>query len=163
MRDRLTELLPLLLVGVVLLVVQLMRQGPSVIPLAVGVAATSTPAVAIAGATAVRTRPAQATQVAARQSRDGCTPDLPRFVGGMALLRSALGSAMGEAIECERSIDLDGNTQQKTTTGLAYYRRKLNVACFTTGWDHWAVSDRGLVHWSGDAVDPPPDARPIAH
>ena len=38
----------------------------------------------------------------------------------------------------------DGDTQQKTTTGLAYYRKGLNMACFTTGWDHWGLIDRGL-------------------
>jgi len=65
---------------------------------------------------------------------------------------------MGEALECERSVDDQGNTQQKTTTGLAYYRKHLNTACFTTGWDHWALRPEGLVHWTGDAVDPPTDA-----
>ena len=57
-----------------------------------------------------------------------------------------------------RAVNGSGDTQQKTTTGLAYYRKALNVACFTTGWDHWGLEERGVVHWAGDAVDPPGDA-----
>ena len=56
--------------------------------------------------------------------------------------RLTLGASMGEPLECERAIDDQGNTQQKTTTGLAYYRSKLNIACFTTGWDHWGTRAR---------------------
>jgi hypothetical protein len=76
----------------------------------------------------------------------------------MAALKAMLGAAMGEALECERVVNDQGDTQQKTTTGLAYYRKALNVACFTTGWDHWGLMAHGVVHWAGDAVDPPPDA-----
>jgi hypothetical protein len=78
----------------------------------------------------------------------------------MLTLKSALGAAMGEPQECEHPVDDQGDTQQKTSTGLAYYRQQLNVACFTTGWDHWALTDRGLVTWTGESVDPPPDASP---
>ena len=57
---------------------------------------------------------------------------------------------MGDALECERSIDAQGDTQQKTTTGLAYYLSQLNTACFTTGWDHWALTSQGVVEWASD-------------
>lgn len=66
---------------------------------------------------------------------------------------------MGDPIDCEHVVDSAGNTQQRTTTGLAYYRKALNVTCFTTGWDHWGLVARGVVHWTGDAVDPPADAK----
>ncbi len=65
---------------------------------------------------------------------------------------------MGEPVECERATNPMGDTQQQTSTGLAYYRKNLNSACFTTGWDHWALVNGGLVHWTGDAVDPPVEA-----
>jgi len=45
---------------------------------------------------------------------------------------------------------------------VAYYRKNLSLACFTTGWDHWALVNGGLVHWTGDAVDPPGDAGLVA-
>jgi hypothetical protein len=69
---------------------------------------------------------------------------------------------MGEPLECERPVDDDGDTQQNTTTGLAYYRHQLNLACFTTGWDHWGLQAGQLVHWTGDAIDPSPEALSIA-
>jgi hypothetical protein len=101
-----------------------------------------------------------ATPIASAQPVPACTSSRPSFIGGLSTLKTALGATMGDPQECERAVDSQGDTQQKTSTGLAYYRRLLNVACFTTGWDHWAVTDRGLVHWTGDAVDPPPDAAP---
>jgi hypothetical protein len=80
----------------------------------------------------------------------------------MTRLKAALGTVMGDALECERAVNAQGDTHQNTTTGLAYYRKQLNVACFTTGWDHWAArGDGSLVHWAGDAVDPPPDAMTV--
>ena len=70
-----------------------------------------------------------------------------------------IGSRMGDPLECERTIDAQGNTQQQTTTGLAYRRNELNATCFTTGWDHWALRDDGtVVYWASQAVDPPLDA-----
>jgi hypothetical protein len=65
---------------------------------------------------------------------------------------------MGDPLECERVVNNDGDTQQKTTTGLAYYRKLLNAACFTNGWEHWSLVDKGVVHWAGPTVDPPADA-----
>jgi len=87
-----------------------------------------------------------------------CDTNRPRFLGTLANLKARLGSRMGEATECERPIDDDGNTQQMTTTGLAYYRHRLDVAVFTNGYDHWGLDDDRMLHWIGEAVEPPADA-----
>jgi len=154
--DRLKELLPLLLVGLVLLVFYLTRApGPlSFLPLGLA-QPTAVPATPTA-------QPAPPRAASAMVAVGLCNPSQPRFVGGSAQLRTTLGTTMGEPIDCERIVDSEGNTQQKTTTGLAYYRKQLKATCFTNGWDHWAVrADGSLVHWAGDAVDPPPEATPI--
>jgi hypothetical protein len=161
----LKELLPLLLAGLVLLVFQLSRGGNN--PLAhlwslLPIEATPTPVLEVAGARPLelrRTAPGTIVKAVAIQ----CSSDQPQFIGGMAALKTTLGAAMGDPLECERSVSDQGDTHQKTTTGLAYYRKHLNVVCFTTGWDHWALIDRGLVHWVGNDVDPPPDAAVLAH
>jgi hypothetical protein len=93
---------------------------------------------------------------------DECTSGSPRFVHGAASLKAALGGRMGDATECERLVDPAGNTEQKTTTGLFYYRVASNTVAFTNGFDHWALTARGLVHWSGDDVEPPPNAQPAS-
>ena len=33
-----------------------------------------------------------------------------------------------------------GNTEQQTSTGLAYYRAQANVVVFTDGVEHWAFA-----------------------
>ena len=85
----------------------------------------------------------------------GCQPDRPAFYYGFADLRANLGNIMGSPVECEHSIHVNGDTSQRTTTGYAYYRKSDNVPTFTNGWDHWALTTGGLVHWSGYVVDPP--------
>jgi len=160
MREHLTELLPLVLVGVVLLVFQLTRDSGPVLhflPLQDQAALAATPAPEIPLPATVTPRPR--TPVASPTTAPGaCNASRPSFVGGLAALRTRLGPSMGEPLECERAVDDQGDTQQNTTTGLAYYRRQVNVASFTTGWDHWGVRDGRLVHWTGDAVDPPADS-----
>jgi hypothetical protein len=166
MRGRLLELLPLLLAGVVLLVFQLSHLSTPLLQFLPLRAASPTPSgvAEAAGAAPPPTlvpsrRPAVATAtvIATR-----CNAVRPRFMGGMAGLKNALGDTMGDPTECEHAVTSDGDTQQKTSTGLAYYEHKINVACFTTGWDHWGLTDHGLVHWTGEAVDPPSDALPVA-
>jgi hypothetical protein len=83
------------------------------------------------------------------------------FTHGLADLKAVLGAPMGEPLECERVVDTDGSTEQATTTGLAYYRSATNTVAFTNGAEHWALSDTGLVHWTGDALQPPPDAEEL--
>ena len=157
MRDRFGEFLPLLLAAVVLLVFQLARQGSPASLFQTLPEATETPAVniAVAGQQAlpVQRRPTSGTPLAA-----ACRAAQPWFTGGMANQKQVLGPSMGEPLECERAVDAQGNTQQKTTTGLAYYRRQLNLTCFTTGYEHWGLALSGLLHWTGDSVEPPVDA-----
>jgi hypothetical protein len=90
-----------------------------------------------------------------------CEAGQPRFLGTLANLKSRLGAAMGDATECEHSVDADGNTQQQTSTGLAYYRHRLDMPAFTNGYDHWALSKNQVLHWEGDEVEPPADAAPV--
>jgi len=84
-----------------------------------------------------------------------CNKDRPSFLGTLASLKTRLGARMGDAADCERPVDDDGNTQQLTTTGLAYYRHRLNLAAFTNGWDHWALDVNRLLHWTGNEIEPP--------
>jgi len=88
-------------------------------------------------------------------SLEGCDQRRPSFRYGFAALKQRLGSVMGDPLECEHAIHVGGDTRQTTTTGYAYYRRGVNVPSFTDGWEHWALTDDGLVHWSGNVVDPP--------
>jgi hypothetical protein len=85
----------------------------------------------------------------------GCDPKHPTFLFGFAALKSQVGYAMGDPLECEHAFYVAGDTRQLTTTGYAYYRPGVNVPAFTNGSDHWALSEAGLVHWLGDVVDPP--------
>ncbi len=89
-----------------------------------------------------------------------CDPRQPLYLGSLASLKTRLGERMGDPIGCERQVSPDGDTEQATSKGLAYFRRRLNLAAFTTGWDHWALSGSELVHWAGTAVEPPADAAP---
>jgi hypothetical protein len=158
MRDRFLELIPLILVGVVLLAFQLSRGSSPALLFQALPELTPTP-VEVAGAVAQQAirRPANPAPQAT-----ACTAAKPQFTGGMAALKASLGARMGEPLECEHATSPQGDTQQKTNVGLAYYRKTLNVACFTTGWDHWALVNGAVVHWTGDAVDPPSDAGMVA-
>ena len=68
---------------------------------------------------------------------------------------------MGQPLECERVTNAAGDTEQRTSTGLVYYRASTNAVAFTNGFDHWALAANGVVHWTGDAVDPPASAEPV--
>ena len=101
---------------------------------------------------------AAANAAAQTTTAEMCTPERPGFVHGAATLKAALGQRMGEALECERGVNAAGDTEQRTTTGLVYYRSATNAVVFTNGWDHWGLAANGVVHWTGDEVDPPPRA-----
>src|SRR5947208_15130004 len=113
MRDRLVEFTPLLLVGVVLLAFQLTRGSSPALLFQALPEATPTPAVTVAvgGVVAQRTprRPTSSTNPPAV-----CNAAQPQFSGGMAALKAALGSSMGDPVECGRAKRLQGETQQKT-------------------------------------------------
>jgi len=92
---------------------------------------------------------------------ESCTTALPRFVQGAATLKAVVGTDMGEPLECERVTDAAGDTEQRTTTGLAYYRAASNTVAFTNGWDHWALTTNGAVRWTGPELEPPQGAEPV--
>jgi hypothetical protein len=86
----------------------------------------------------------------AAQGHPACPIDqTPSFFVEFAALREQLGATMGEPIECEHVDSKTGDAQQRTTTGLALYRRDTNTAMYTNGREHWALTARGLAHWSG--------------
>jgi hypothetical protein len=90
----------------------------------------------------------------------GCEPgQRPVFAFGFAALRAALGDRMGDPVSCER-YGPEGDALQQTSTGLARYRKATNTPTFISGSDHWALTERGLVHWTGGGLDPPDDAAP---
>jgi hypothetical protein len=89
-----------------------------------------------------------------------CDIHHPSFLYGFAALKLQIGAVMGEPLECEQAIHPTGDTRQLTSTGLAYYRNGVNIPSFVDGLDHWALTERGLVHWIGDVVDPPGTALP---
>jgi hypothetical protein len=101
------------------------------------------------------------TPAGSQAEAETCTPGQPAFVHGAAMLKAALGAIMGDPTECERVTNAAGDTEQQTTTGLVYYRSSTNAVAFTNGFDHWALAPRGVVHWTGDAVDPPASAEPF--
>jgi hypothetical protein len=162
-RDRVLEFLPLLLVVVLLAGYQAVRAGGVEGPLALIAALKTpvpTPTVAVASVRAVAVNgtstPTSSSASFSSSSANGCAGGQPRFLGGLALLRAAVGARMGDPLECEHAVDGQGDTQQRTSTGLAYYRKARNAPTFTTGYDHWALApDGSLIHWTGDAVDAP--------
>jgi hypothetical protein len=56
---------------------------------------------------------------------------------------------MGDPTECEHAVPNSGDVLQRTTTGLALYRRDTNTPMFTNGREHWALTPDGVEHWSG--------------
>src|ERR1700730_7792594 len=118
MRDRLVEFIPLLLVGVVLFAFQLSRGDTQLFQFQSLPELTPTPVVGVAAQSAPQPRTGPTLVVAVWNAAQ------PRFSGGVAALKAALGPSMGEPIECEYATNPQGDTQQKTTTGLAYYRKQ---------------------------------------
>jgi hypothetical protein len=99
---------------------------------------------------------AAAPTAAMAQSFPYCAPgEAPRFQLGFAALQARLGATMGQPIECEHTDPASGDAVQRTTTGLAFYRKSTNTPTFTDGWRHWALTPSGLVYWEGTAIDPP--------
>jgi hypothetical protein len=86
----------------------------------------------------------------------------PAFLHGFGTLKSRIGAAMGDPIECEHPHAASGDALQQTTTGLAFYRESTNTPTFTDGDRHWALTAAGLVYWEGLAIDPPITAAPVS-
>lgn len=85
-----------------------------------------------------------------------CAPGQPAaFVFGIAALHDRLGDTMGAPLECEHLDAESGDTAQRTSTGLAYFRPSINTAIFTDGSTHWALVDDRVLRWAGTAVVPP--------
>ena len=129
------------------------------LPLGVGPGDVPPPSVIVAPSIAPSPSP-----VAARPTAvvgGPCSAGRLSFANGMADLKAALGTRMGEPTECERVVDAAGNTEQQTSTGLAYYRAQANVVVFTDGVEHWALTSNGVVHWTSDEVEPPPGAERV--
>jgi hypothetical protein len=86
---------------------------------------------------------------------DGCAPGRrPEFAYGFAALKDVIGERMGDPASCER-YGPEGDALQQTTMGLARYRKVSNTPTFTSGSEHWALTERGVVHWTGGGLDPP--------
>jgi hypothetical protein len=85
-----------------------------------------------------------------------CAPgETPHFANGIAALQGRLGPTMGEPLECEHRDLASGDSQQHTTTGLAYYRPSINTSMFTDGATHWALANETVVLWRSESVTPP--------
>ncbi|HEY3062731.1 MAG TPA: hypothetical protein VGL99_27485 [Chloroflexota bacterium] len=91
------------------------------------------------------------------QGTTSCTAgQAPRFMFGFADLKAHIGEAMGEPVTCEFSDpNGTGDVHQRTTSGLAFWRKSTNTPTFTNGFEHWANTPAGWVTWTGAGIDPP--------
>jgi hypothetical protein len=90
---------------------------------------------------------------------------LPDFGPPFDFLKTQLGPTMGSALEPVENVPDSCDTQQRTSTGLAYWRCSTNVVAFAAdpdGLSHWAWVDNALVSWVSDSADPPADALVVA-
>ncbi len=79
----------------------------------------------------------------------------PQFVLGFAELQHHVGASMGTPLECEHPDPSSGDTQQHTSTGLAYVPRGNGLVSFTNGWEHYALVRGQVELWRNTSVDPP--------
>lgn len=86
-----------------------------------------------------------------------CPPgQAPRFVFGFADLKAFIGLRMGDPLTCEfPDPNGTGDIHQRTSTGLAFWRKSTNTPTFTNGWEHWALTPEGVITWVGPTIDPP--------
>ena len=68
----------------------------------------------------------------------------PTFRLGMADLKTRVGDAMGNPVECEHPIDAEGDTVQLTTTGRANYQQRTQTLAFTDGTHEWTLDGDAL-------------------
>ena len=81
----------------------------------------------------------------------------PAFGMGFAALQTLLGDRMGVPTSEEYTQPETGDILQDTSTGLCIYRASTNVPSFTDGYAHWALTEAGLVSWTGPSTDPRAD------
>ncbi|MBI2756940.1 MAG: hypothetical protein HYX52_09555 [Chloroflexi bacterium] len=75
-----------------------------------------------------------------------CAPEqIPEFAFGFAALKEQLGATMGAPIECERVVNGEGDTSQRTSTGVASYQRASNAVLFGNGARTWTLDAGGIV------------------
>jgi hypothetical protein len=85
----------------------------------------------------------------------GCPAGVaPGFVDGtpFAILKSSLGDAMGAPVSCVITDQTSGDAMQFTDTGLAEYVAASDLAMFTNGDRHWALSGGTVVQWDQGAI-----------
>jgi hypothetical protein len=104
---------------------------------------------------------------AAPAAPDTTTSAPPEFQLGFAFLKQQLGPTMGDPLEPEHGSDNSCDTEQRTTTGLAYFLCSTNTLGFAAdpdGLEHWAWVDPlgQLVNWRGGSPDPPTDAQVVS-
>ncbi len=79
----------------------------------------------------------------------------PHFVLGFAELQQHVGASMGTPLECEHTDPSSGDTQQHSSTGLAFVSRQNGLVSFTNGWEHYAFVGGQVELWRNASVDPP--------
>jgi hypothetical protein len=104
---------------------------------------------------------------------DGCKEDeSPQLDGGFAALyaqltNAGLASAVGSLTTCVYPDPKGtGNTQQDTTgdggVGVFYWLKSSNTNVYSDGYNRWALTPAGLVHWESETLlEPPPDAEMV--
>jgi peptidoglycan/xylan/chitin deacetylase (PgdA/CDA1 family) len=87
-----------------------------------------------------------------------CTPDARRFQGRLADLALAIGSVIGDPLDCPHPTDSASadNIQQQTTTGLAYTDAGQTEVGFTNGFERWYLDGDGLWYFSSPDASPEP-------
>jgi hypothetical protein len=85
-----------------------------------------------------------------------CEPGQPvAYPIWFAVLRAHLGEAMGDPTECPHVDEANGHLFQATTAGVGEVPAATGLPAFTNGWDHWALTSQGMVHWTGAESSPP--------
>ncbi len=93
----------------------------------------------------------------AQSTTTSCTNgQSPSYSFGFADLKAHIGAAMGDPITCEfPDPNGTGDVHQRTSTGLAFWRKNTNTPTFTNGGQHWGHTPQGWVEWTGSSIDPP--------
>src|SRR5260370_14965293 len=85
----------------------------------------------------------------------GSAPQLAHLFQRLA---AELGDRIGQPAECEHPEAATGDVQQRTSTGLLYWRKTTNTQTFNDGAAHWALRGTQLLQWTTNEADPPPTA-----